>query len=203
MAVKIGILALQGGFKAHACCMQQLDCEVIFVRTPQQLADCRALIIPGGESTTLLHLLKTSQLDSAISRHISRGLMIFGTCAGAILLAQEVQPIQSSLRCIDMTVVRNDYGRQLESFSHKPDQNDCDWGSAELVFIRAPRIIRTGPDVNVLLTCQGDAVLVEQGSFLAATFHPELTHSSHIHSYFLQKIEAMDRYDGILQTPCA
>ena len=203
MPVTIGILALQGGFDAHACCMRQLDCHTILVRTPQQLEKCKALIIPGGESTALLHLLNSSGLLPAILDHISQGLMIFGTCAGAILLAKHVQPMQRSLNCMDMTIVRNDYGRQLDSFTQCPDKNNFMSDNIELVFIRAPRIIECSSQINVLVRCHGDAVLVEQGPFLAATFHPELTQSYQLHSYFLQKVTSMEKHDGIIQTPCA
>ena len=206
MSVTIGVLALQGGYQAHACCMQQLGCQTIYVRTSQQLARCQALIIPGGESTTLLHLLHTSGLTEPIATAIAEGLPIFGTCAGAILLAKQVKPTQSSLGCIDMTIERNAYGRQLDSFTQPPDSNDFDKGGDgnedELIFIRAPRITSVGAAVKVLLTCQGDAVLVEQGCFLAATFHPELMHASGVHKYFLRSLEEMDRYDEIIQTSC-
>ncbi|HUL16449.1 MAG TPA: pyridoxal 5'-phosphate synthase glutaminase subunit PdxT [Terriglobales bacterium] len=183
--MKIGILAVQGDFAAHAAMLRQLGSEPVEIRTPAQLEGCDGLILPGGESTTQLQFLQEEGLFDAVRRFAAEGGAIFGTCAGAILLATEVKhPHQPSLGLLDMTVLRNAYGRQLSS--------DVFFGPCkltsrpmEMVFIRAPIIERIGPGVEVLAEFGGNPVLVQNGNIMAATFHPELTSDSTVHGRFL------------------
>ena len=169
---KIGILAVQGDFDAHAEMLRSLGAETLEVRTVADLESCDALILPGGESTTQLQFLQEEGLFDAIKKFAAAKQPIFGTCAGAILLAKEVQhPPQQSLGLLDMTVLRNAYGRQLAS--------DVFFGSStlepqpmEMVFIRAPIIEKIGPGIQVLAEYAGKPVLVQKDNLLAATFHP-------------------------------
>ena len=187
---KIGILAIQGDFAAHAAMLHSLGADTIEVRTVEDLRQCDALVLPGGESTTQLQFLQEEGLFDTIKQFANDGNPIFGTCAGAILLAKNVQhPAQGSLGLLDMTVFRNAYGRQLAS--------DVFFGSSklepepmEMVFIRAPIIDAVGPGVEVLAEHAGKPVLVQKGNLLAATFHPELTNDSTVHEHFLRLIEA-------------
>jgi 5'-phosphate synthase pdxT subunit len=183
--VRIGVLALQGDFAAHAVALRRLGIEAPEVRKPGQLAGLDGLVIPGGESTTLLRLLR-EDLASAVRGFHASGRPIFGTCAGLILLAREVvAPRQASLGLIDVTVERNAFGRQRESFEADGEARlDVGRVPLSMVFIRAPRILRAGPEVSVLATWQGEPVLARQGSVLVATFHPELTAEPHVHRYF-------------------
>jgi len=183
--VKIGILAVQGDFAAHADMLQQLGAETVEVRTVRDLDGCNAIILPGGESTTQLQFLREEGLYDAIRKFASEGHAIFGTCAGAILLATHVKnPAQTSLALLDMTVLRNGYGRQLAS--------DVFFGPStlkkeplEMVFIRGPVIESVAPEVAVLASHAGKPALVQKGNLLAATFHPELTDDPTVHQYFL------------------
>jgi len=193
MKKRVGILALQGDFEAHAKALERVGAEPVLVRTAEQLDSVDGLIIPGGESTTMLKLLNFMDLKEPLRKFASEK-PVFGTCAGAILLAKEVQnPSQESFGVIDLTVERNAYGRQLDSrvASIHPNadfQQRTAAGDVEAVFIRAPIIRRTGPGVKVLAQYEGDPVLVEQGRHLVATFHPELTQDSRVHQLFLTKI---------------
>jgi len=190
---KVGILALQGDFEAHARAIERAGAEPVLVRTAEQLKSVDGLVIPGGESTTMLKLLNFMDLKEPL-RQFAREKPIFGTCAGAILLAKEVlNPSQESFGVIDLTVERNAYGRQIDSrvANIQPDadfQHRAGAGDVEAVFIRAPIIRRTGPEVRVLAQYEGDPVLVEQGRHLVATFHPELTQDSRVHQLFLSKL---------------
>ena len=194
MKKRVGILALQGDFEAHAKALERVGAEPVLVRTAEQLDSVDGLIIPGGESTTMLKLLNFMDLKEPLRKFASEK-PVFGTCAGAILLAKEVQnPSQESFGVIDLTVERNAYGRQLDSrvASIHPNadfQQRTAAGDVEAVFIRAPIIRRTGPGVKVLAQYEGDPVLVEQGRHLVATFHPELTQDSRVHQLFLTKIQ--------------
>ncbi|HME13331.1 MAG TPA: pyridoxal 5'-phosphate synthase glutaminase subunit PdxT [Candidatus Acidoferrum sp.] len=184
--MKIGILAVQGDFAAHAAMLDRLGVGTVEVRTPTDLAGCDGLILPGGESTTQLQFLQEEGLYDAIKTFVANGHAVFGTCAGAILLASEVlHPAQSSLGILDMTVLRNGYGRQIAS--------DVFFGPSklaeqpmEMVFIRGPVIERTGPGIEVLAEYAGKPALVQKGKVLAATFHPELTDDSTVHEHFLK-----------------
>jgi pyridoxal 5'-phosphate synthase pdxT subunit len=182
--MKIGILAIQGDFHAHAAMLHNLGADTLEVRTVADLASCDALILPGGESTTQLQFLQEEGLYDAI-RKFANGHAIFGTCAGAILLATHVEnPPQDSLKLLDMTVLRNGYGRQLAS--------DVFFGTStlkksplEMVFIRGPIIEKVAPGVTVLAKHEGHPALVQKGKILAATFHPELTNDTTVHEHFL------------------
>jgi pyridoxal 5'-phosphate synthase pdxT subunit len=183
--VKIGILAVQGDFEAHAAMLSRLGAESVEVRTPADFHGCDGLILPGGESTTQLQFLQEEGLADTILKFAERGGAIFGTCAGAILLATEVQnPKQDSLKLLDMTVLRNGYGRQIASdvvSGHSKLKKD----PLEMVFIRGPIIERAGPGVEVLAEYAGKPTLVQRSHILAATFHPELTDDTTVHEHFL------------------
>ncbi len=190
---RVGVLALQGDFEAHAKALDRAGAEAVEVRGAEDLKDIEGLVIPGGESTTMLKLLHFMNLMEPV-REFARQKPVFGTCAGAILLAKDVlNPVQESFGLLDLTVERNAYGRQIDSrVAHiKPEaefQARAGGGDVEAVFIRAPIIRRTGPGVRVLAEYEGDPVLVEQGRHLVATFHPELTLDSRVHRLFLNKI---------------
>jgi pyridoxal 5'-phosphate synthase pdxT subunit len=187
MGKTIGVLALQGDFEAHKRALEQAGANVIEVRTAADLDGIDGLIIPGGESTTMLKLLHAEHLMDAV-RDFGQQKPIFGTCAGAILLATEVlNPSQESLALMDLTVERNAYGRQIDSTIASLE---LEGEPLEAVFIRAPIIRRTGDTAQVLLTYKGDPVLVEEGKHLVATFHPELSGDSRVHSIFLRKVDA-------------
>ena len=184
--IKIGILAVQGDFAAHAAMLHELGAETVEVRAVTDLEGCDGLILPGGESTTQLQFLEEEGLYDAIREFSRNGGAIFGTCAGAILLAKQVKnPAQDSLKLLDMTILRNGYGRQLAS--------DVFFGSSilkkeplEMVFIRGPIIETVAPGVDVLAKHEGKPALVQKGKTLAATFHPELTDDTTVHEHFLK-----------------
>lgn len=183
--VKIGILAVQGDFGAHAAMLARLGAETVEVRTPADLEGCDGLILPGGESTTQLQFLQEEGLAEAIGEFAEQGGAIFGTCAGAILLATKVKnPEQDSLKLLDMTVLRNAYGRQIAS-DVVSSSTKLKKGPLEMVFIRGPIIERAGPDVKVLAEYAGKPTLVQRDQIMAATFHPELTDDTTVHEYFL------------------
>ena len=184
--MKIGILAVQGDFEAHAAMLERLGTESVEVRSPADLDGCDGLILPGGESTTQLQFLQEEGLSEEILKFAERGGAIFGTCAGAILLATEVKnPKQDSLKLLDMTVLRNGYGRQVASdVVSGPTKLKRD--PLEMVFIRGPIIERAGPGVEILAEYAGKPALVQCGKIMAATFHPELTDDTTVHEHFLQ-----------------
>ena len=182
----VGVLALQGDFDAHARALRAAGAsEVVEVRLPGDLFGLSALVLPGGESTALLRLLASSGLDRALPEFHARGGALFGTCAGAILLAREVtRPAQASLGLLDATVERNHYGRQVDSF-----EGEIPLGKGPplpVVFIRAPAFVRVGREVEVLAEHGGLPVLVREGRVLACTFHPELTGDPRIHRLLLE-----------------
>jgi pyridoxal 5'-phosphate synthase pdxT subunit len=184
--MKIGVLALQGDFDAHRRRLEELGAEVVLVKKPEQLAAMDGLVIPGGESSTFLKLLGETGFEKL--RQFVRDKPTFGTCAGAILLAQEVEnPKQGGMGAIDITVRRNAYGRQLDSSIRQGKLGD---EPLEMVFIRAPRIERVGPGVEVLATEGSDPVVVRQGTVMAATFHPELSDDTRVHRAFLEMVSA-------------
>jgi len=188
--VRIGVLALQGDFDRHAKALARCGVEAVEVRKPAELADVDGLIIPGGESTTLLKLMDAWGFVPALERFHAEGRPIFGTCAGLILLARDVEnPRQFSLDFIDVGVERNAYGRQRESFeAHGSASLDGRATPVEMVFIRAPRIRRVGAGVETLARHGDEAVLARQGSVLVATFHPELTDDPTVHEYFCSMV---------------
>ena len=190
--MKIGVLAVQGDFEAHGGMLVRLGAEPVYVRAPEQLEGLEGLIIPGGESTTMLKFLEGEGLFDAIRSFAGRR-PVLGTCAGAILMANEVaRPAQRSLGLMDIAIERKAYGRQVDShiasvapladFTERTEP-----GPLEAVFIRAPIIRRVGPEARVLLRHDDDPILVEQGPHLAATFHPELTSDTRVHGLFLRK----------------
>jgi len=184
--MKFGILAVQGDFEAHAAMLARMGVEYVFVRTPRDLEGVDAVILPGGESTTQWKFLVEEGLDKSLREHSARGGAVFGTCAGAILLAKEVRnPAQQSLGLADITVIRNGYGRQLAS-EVRHGATEISPQPIEMVFIRAPIIERFGSDVEVLARSEGQPVLIRQGQILIATFHPELSSDSTVHEYFLR-----------------
>ena len=184
---RVGVLALQGDFEAHEKALRRVGAEPVEVRTAQQLGDIDALVIPGGESTTMLKLLASEGMLQPL-REFGGTHPVFGTCAGAILVASEVtNPAQESLGLMDIGVERNGYGRQLDSRIAHLTGEGLD-GDLEAVFIRAPVIRRVGKNAKVLARYDGDPVLVEQGRHLVATFHPELTSDPRVHKLFLEKV---------------
>jgi 5'-phosphate synthase pdxT subunit len=185
--VIVGVLAIQGDYAAHGRVLEQLGAAVRYVRKPEQLDEIDALILPGGESTTFLKLLEQQGFLKKL-RAFVRARPTFGTCAGAILLAKDVEnPPQPSLGAIDIAIRRNAYGRQNDSFISEAKTK---LGPLELVFIRAPRITRVGKGVEVLAKQKNDPVLVRQGKVMAATFHPELAPSTRVHEAFLRLARA-------------
>ena len=211
--MNIGVLALQGDFALHARALTrcggasrgmssgeaspQSEIEVVAVRKPEQLEDLDGLVIPGGESTTLLKLMDAGGFAPALEKFHAGGKPVFGTCAGLILLAREVaSPVQFSLGLIDVGVERNAYGRQRESFEATGTATlDGRPAPIEMVFIRAPRIRRVGDGVETLARHAGEPVLARQGTILVATFHPELTDDPAVHEYFCRMV-AQSRADG-------
>ena len=185
--MKIGILAVQGDFAAHAAMLAGLGADTVEVRTPKDLAGCDGLILPGGESTTQLQFLQEEGLADAIKQFAAAGKAIFGTCAGAILLATDVKnPHQDSLGLLDMTVLRNGYGRQVHS-DVVTGPSTLKKEPMEMVFIRGPIFERVGPGIEILAEYAGKPALVQKGRLIAAAFHPELTTDTTIHKHFLQQ----------------
>jgi 5'-phosphate synthase pdxT subunit len=190
---RVGILSLQGDFEAHGAAVQRAGAEPVFVREPEQFGEIDGLIIPGGESTTMLKLLRYEGLMEKLAEFGARK-PVFGTCAGAILMAHDVSsPAQESLAFLDIGVERNAYGRQIDSRVAELDP-EAEFlartapGKLEAVFIRAPIIRRLGGQTTVLARYHGDPVLVEQGRHVVATFHPELTSDLRVHELFLEKL---------------
>ncbi|TML67146.1 MAG: pyridoxal 5'-phosphate synthase glutaminase subunit PdxT [Actinobacteria bacterium] len=177
--MKIGVLAVQGNFREHAAMLRRLGAEVVEVRKPEQLEGLDGLVVPGGESTTFKRLMRLYGLDEALR---SFGAPVLGTCAGMIVLDR------NHLALVDVDVERNAYGRQVASF-----EADLDLAGDDVplrgVFIRAPRVRAVGPDVEVLAEHDGEPVLVRDGRFVVASFHPELTEDTRVHELFLQAVE--------------
>jgi 5'-phosphate synthase pdxT subunit len=182
MARPFGILALQGDFAAHVAAFRALRVPVREVRRLAELEGLGGLMIPGGESTTLLNLMRDEPWFEALRAFHGAGGVLAGTCAGAILLAREVRPHQPSLALLDAVIERNAYGRQVDSFQAAVEAPALG-GAVEGVFIRAPRFRALFPDVEVLARHAGEPVLVQQGRVVAGTFHPELTGSRALHRY--------------------
>ncbi len=185
----VGILAIQGDFAMHAKMLDRLGAAWILVKHADDLNQVGGLIMPGGESTTMLKLFAAEGVGAAIKDFASKGKPIYGTCAGAILLAKEVtNPPQERLGLIDISIERNAYGRQIDSSVQTGECPELSDHPLEMVFIRAPIIRRVGEKVHVLGRCANLPVLVEQANILAGTFHPELTDDPTIHRYFLGKL---------------
>lgn len=186
----IGVLAIQGDFAAHARALRRIGAHPIEVRRACDLDAPEGLIIPGGESTTMLKFIEKQTISESIIDFARQGKPIFGTCAGAILMAREVyNPAQASLGLIDIGVERNGYGRQANSFIAETETS-LEGGPLEAVFIRAPRIKRAGPEVDVMAKLNGEPVLVREHNILAATFHPELSEDDRVHLLFAEMVRA-------------
>ena len=182
---RIGVLAIQGDYAAHAEALTEAGAEPVEVRNPEELDNLDGLILPGGESTTMLKFLERRNFFDAVKDFV-RSRPVFGTCAGAILLAREVRnPQQRSLGALDAIVVRNAYGRQIDS-TILSEPSSLPGGPLEMVFIRAPRIAEIGATVEVLARRDGFPVLVRQGGLMAATFHPELSNDRRVHRLFVE-----------------
>lgn len=194
--MQIGVLALQGDFREHVQVLEDMGASTRPVRRPDELSEVDGLIMPGGESTTISKLLRKWDLFELIKTEVRNGLPVFGTCAGLILLAREVQNGPPTLELMDITVERNSYGRQIESFESRLEVTDgLSDGYLQGVFIRAPRVKRVGPGVEVLARYGDDPVLLQEENVLAATFHPELTDDQRLHEYFLR--ELVGKYSGV------
>jgi len=188
--VKVGILALQGDVSEHGQALTDLGADAVEVRTPDDLAGVDALVLPGGESTTMSKLLESSGLFEVVAGRLADGMPAFGTCAGMILLASEVldgRPDQRSFGVIDLAVRRNAFGRQVDSFEAELDVDGV--GPLPAVFIRAPYVERAGDDVDVLARVDGHPVLCRQGPVLVAAFHPELSGDLRLHELFLREVK--------------
>lgn len=189
---RIGVLAIQGDFDAHARALREAGAEAVLVRRPEELAGVDGLVIPGGESTTFLKFLERDGFLGALQTFVQTR-PTFGTCAGCILLAKEVlHPAQQSLGVLDATVERNAYGRQIDS-AIQSVETKLPGGPLEMVYIRAPRIARTGEGVEILAERDGFPVLVEQGHLMAATFHPELSDDRRVHRRFVELVRRYTR----------
>ncbi len=190
-AVCIGVLALQGAFAAHAAAFGDLGESAVEVRCSAEVDQLDGLVIPGGESTTLLKLLDGTGIERSVRGLIERGGAIFGTCAGAILLSSRVlRPEQYAWRMIDLTIERNAYGRQVDSFETAVRAPVLGEPPLPVVFIRAPRIREASTRVEVLAEFEGSPILVRQERVLAATFHPELTPDCRVHRLFVEMVRA-------------
>ena len=188
--MKVGILALQGDYHEHADVLKKLGVEVVFAKNQESLLSVDGLIIPGGESTTISRLIRDMELYGALEKLKERGIPVFGTCAGLIIMSSNITnpgPNTINLRFLDITVKRNAYGHQRESFESDLDLNLNGQQKTTIrgIFIRAPQILETGPDVEVLSTFKGQPVLVKQGKFLGSTFHPELSGDPVVHQFFI------------------
>jgi len=199
----IGVLAIQGDFGAHIRALQRTGEHPVEVRSSKELETLDGLILPGGESTTMLKFIEDESFGKSIIGFANSGKPIFGTCAGAILLAREVyNPTQASLGLIDVLIERNGYGRQVDSFVATTEPAS-ELGTFEAVFIRAPRIKNVGPEVEVLARMNNEPVLVRERNILAATFHPELTEDARTHRLFGDMVErykserAHHRFDSV------
>jgi 5'-phosphate synthase pdxT subunit len=189
--VKVGVLALQGAFARHAAALAALGADAPLIRTPAQLDGVDALVLPGGESTTMSMLLESSELFEPIAERLASGMPALGTCAGMIVLGTEVldgRPDQRAFGAIDITVQRNAFGRQVDSFEADLDVAGLDGGPFHAIFIRAPYVTRTGPDVEVLASVADHPVLCRQGAVTVAAFHPELSDDLRLHDRFLKEM---------------
>jgi 5'-phosphate synthase pdxT subunit len=189
--MRVGVLALQGDWQAHARALTEVGVEAAPVRDTWDLAGSDALVLPGGESTAMLRLLEAEGLDGLLAQRIREGMPVLATCAGVILLAKNVRPGQASLGVLDVDVERNAYGRQIHStvtpIAVEPEVGDP--ATMEAVFIRAPRMSRVGADVRVVGWHEKDAVFVVQGKIVATTFHPELTEDRRVQQLFCRLAE--------------
>lgn len=190
-AVVVGVLALQGDVREHVAALRALGAETVEVRAPVDLDRVEALVLPGGESSTMSLLLDSSGLREPLTDRLAAGMPAFGTCAGMILLARDVvdgRPDQPSLGAIDLTVRRNAFGSQAQSFEADLEVAGVEGGPVHAVFIRAPIIEAAGPEVEILAVIDGRPVLARQGRVLVCAFHPELVGDARLHQLFLQEV---------------
>lgn len=185
--MKAGVLALQGDFREHRLALEAAGAVVREVRTVEDLDEVACLVIPGGESTTISKLAHIYGLVGPIRERAAAGMPVFGTCAGMIVMAERVVGLDPLLPMMDITVERNAYGRQVDSFEADVTVQGVE-ESVRAIFIRAPMVTQVGPDVRVLAEHGGHPVVVEQGALLAAAFHPELVGETRLHEYFLEKV---------------
>lgn len=184
----IGVLALQGDFEAHQGMLDRIGAPNIQVRIAEELKIISGLIIPGGESTTLIRLMQAFNLTDPIRQFVVKGGAVYGTCAGAILIAAEVvNSSQFSFGFIDIGISRNSYGRQVDSFEKEIDMPVISPKPFHAVFIRAPKIVRTGPKVEILAGLDDAVIAARQDNILVTTFHPELTDNPAVHEYFVSQ----------------
>ena len=188
---KIAVIAMQGDYEKHVTVLRRLGADAFPARLPQEVAEADGIILPGGESTTIGKMLTRYGVDQAIIQAAQQGKPVYGTCAGLILLAREVaegtgeRGGQPTLGLLDVTVARNAFGRQVDSFEAALDVPELGAEPLRAVFIRAPSVVRTGPSVEALAMYEGKTVLVQQGNILGSTFHPELTDDDRVHRYFM------------------
>lgn len=203
---RVGVLALQGDVVEHERALRRAGAEPVRVKRPEQLDDVDGLVLPGGESPAMRRLMRSSGLDRAIQRRVHDGFPLFGTCAGLILLARKTgDPEVPGFGALDVTVLRNAYGRQLESFECELPDHAVGGGPLEAVFIRAPAITELGPDVQVLAEREGKPVAVRQGAVMGAAFHPELTDDTRLYSLFMDQVRRRleTRRAGVTQADAA
>lgn len=188
----IGVLALQGDFEAHLRMLQRCGVQAQEVRTVQQLQEVDGLIIPGGESTTIIKLMQRYGLDQILRQRAQQGMPVYGTCAGLIVMARDIEgyPQQPRLGLLDVAVARNAFGRQVDSFEIDLPVPKLGEPPLRAVFIRAPYVTRVGENVEVLASLDGKIVLVQQGNLLGGAFHPELTDDLRLHRYFVELVRA-------------
>lgn len=185
----IGVSGIQGDFREHKWMIEKLGYETFVVRTPQELEKVDALIIPGGESTTMIRIMKRIGLFDVLKEKILNGFPVYGTCAGLIVLAKEIENYpQESLGVIDIKVMRNAYGRQVDSFDEMVEIKGFN-KPFKAVFIRAPRVDEWGPEVEVLSMFDNHPIMLRQKNVLVTSFHPELTDDTRVHEYFLRMIQ--------------
>jgi 5'-phosphate synthase pdxT subunit len=186
----VGVLAFQGDYAKHQQAFSRLHCDVCFVKSPVQLKKVDCLVMPGGESSVIDRFIRSEEMTEPL-KEFAKSKLIWGTCAGMILLAAEIRNDKelSPLSLINISVDRNGYGRQLDSFIDEGEFSaNGSSGKLQMVFIRAPKIVRIGEEVSVLGTCRGEVTIVQQGKVLATAFHPELTASTRFQEYFLSLI---------------
>jgi pyridoxal 5'-phosphate synthase pdxT subunit len=188
--LRIGVLALQGDYLKHIEMLQRLDIEAVPVRTPDEVRSLDGLIIPGGESTTIGKLMRRFGVDDAILEKVDAGMPLYGTCAGLILMAKDIEDSdQHRLGLLDVTVRRNAFGRQVDSFETDMHISELGPDPIRAVFIRAPFVTEVRDGVKILASIDGRPVLIQRGNLLASSFHPELTNDTRLHEYFVSLVE--------------
>ena len=193
--MKIGVLGMQGDIEEHLAMLGKMGIGTFRVKSVKTLDMANGLIIPGGESTTMLRLLKLTGLFGELKKKIQKGFPVYGTCAGMILLSKKIisHSDQDSLNVLDISVARNGYGRQVESFEAELSIDSIGEKPFKAIFIRAPLIVRVGKGVETLVTYEGVPVMVRSGNILASSFHPELSNDSRIHELFLRMVKNASR----------